>query len=235
MAGIYGRMTCHRSGSPLTIFCVTLLITLSLGGRAGAGESERIEAILQPEEVVGGASQAVWSARWWQWASSFQYSESPIADRTGDRCDAGQSGSVWFLAGALGSVPVRRRCTVPVGTHLFFPIVNFSVTADSAAADCDQLTRRAKDSTDQANALALIVNDREVRDLVAFRQATPECFNLGERVQQIRAPTAANGYFVMLKPLPPGRHVIKWGGVLPSIRQAVVYEITVGEPAKWVD
>ena len=36
---------------------------------------------------------------------------------------------------------------------------------------------------------------------------------------------------MLQSPLPPGKHEIKWGGVLPTLRQAVVYEIVVKEDA----
>jgi len=214
---------------------------------SGASDVEKIDAIVQPHQIIAGEAQSAWSDRWWHWASSFQYSESPIADRSGDRCDAGQAGSVWFLAGALGSVPVKRQCVVPLGKYLFLPIVNYSVSTKSAkgseapnAMACEQLSLNAKELTNHPTDLALIVDDQEVRDLTIFRQASTNCFNPyqfnpGERIQSDRSITAANGYFVMLKPLAPGRHVIKWGGVLPSVRQAVIYELTVGEPAKKVD
>jgi hypothetical protein len=40
-------------------------------------------------------------------------------------------------------------------------------------------------------------------------------------------PSAANGYYVMLRPLSPGKHVINFGGVLPSLSQAVTYTVQV--------
>ena len=40
-------------------------------------------------------------------------------------------------------------------------------------------------------------------------------------------PSAANGYYVMLRPLPPGRHTLNFGGVLPSMLQAVTYTLIV--------
>ena len=40
-------------------------------------------------------------------------------------------------------------------------------------------------------------------------------------------PAAGNGYYVALKPLPPGRHEIEFGGMLPDMMQAVSYTIDV--------
>ena len=40
-------------------------------------------------------------------------------------------------------------------------------------------------------------------------------------------PSAANGYYVMLRPLSPGKHVLNFGGVLSEMSQAVTYTLTV--------
>jgi hypothetical protein len=65
--------------------------------------------------------------------------------------------------------------------------------------------------------------------LKAHRQATGECFNMGERAvpkTQIY-PSAANGYYVMLRPLAAGRYELNFGGVLPNMSQAVTYTLHV--------
>jgi hypothetical protein len=64
------------------------------------------------------------TAQWWQWALSIPTAVNPILDATGEDCMIGQSGSMWFLAGTFGGVPVTRTCGVPEGTELFFPVVN---------------------------------------------------------------------------------------------------------------
>lgn len=40
-------------------------------------------------------------------------------------------------------------------------------------------------------------------------------------------PSAANGYYVMLRPLSPGEHVLNFGGMLPTMSQAVTYTLLV--------
>ena len=40
-------------------------------------------------------------------------------------------------------------------------------------------------------------------------------------------PSAGNGYYVMLKPLPPGTHEIEFGAVLPAVSQAITYRLKV--------
>jgi len=59
--------------------------------------------------------------------------------------------------------------------------------------------------------------------LQRHRQASPECFNAWARHPSGARlfPTASNGYCVMLKPPPRGRHTINVGGALPRMSQAV--------------
>ena len=55
------------------------------------------------------------------------------------------------------------------------------------------------------------------------------CFDIGVLVAPpVRMyPTAANGYYAMLRPLPPGTHTIDLGGILPSMAQAITYTLIV--------
>ncbi len=66
------------------------------------------------------------AAEWTQWALSLPNDVNPLVDTTGALCAVGQRGSVWFLAGTFfGSAePIKRSCTVPEGTTLFFPVIN---------------------------------------------------------------------------------------------------------------
>jgi hypothetical protein len=77
--------------------------------------------IFAPETrpVLVAPTQGEWSARWWQWALT---SNGPV-DLTGANCQAGQSGLVFFLAGATTTQPVTRSCTVSRDKILFFPIL----------------------------------------------------------------------------------------------------------------
>lgn len=204
----------------------SLLLSVLAFGFAQAAEPSSKE-VVAPRSPVAGVDQSEWSVRWWQWAASFDDDESPILDRTGASCASKQTDKVWFLAGVYGSAPVKRACTIPRGRHLFFPIVNYMVQSlPDQVMTCPEMTYLAKQLTDEAANLTLIIDDVEFNDLAAFRQVPSDCFNLLERIGDTRE-AAANGYFVMLKPLKPGRHIIKWGGKLASIRQGVIYEITV--------
>jgi hypothetical protein len=63
-------------------------------------------------------------AAWWQWALAIDAAQNPLLDETGQYCALGQGGHEWYLAGTFTGETVERTCSVPVGTWLFFPIVN---------------------------------------------------------------------------------------------------------------
>ena len=197
---------------------------------AHSGTQAADAVLVPPDQPVAGLRQDEWSRAWWQWAASFEYEDSPVADRTGQRCAARQSGPVWFLAGTYGTRRTIRTCTVPAGKHLFFPLVNYVVMRrPTGATSCAAVTRSAAEVTEEASGLLLDVDGVRYPGLVRHRQATRECFDMGALTPGRTPvyPSAANGYYVMLRPLAPGRHTLNFGGVLPSMLQAVTYTLVV--------
>ncbi|MFD3524653.1 hypothetical protein [Streptomyces sp. NPDC058653] len=63
------------------------------------------------------------AARWWQWALSAPDHRSPVLDETGEHAGWNQPRDLWFLAGTYGG-HVVRRCDLPSGRPVFFPILN---------------------------------------------------------------------------------------------------------------
>jgi hypothetical protein len=186
-----------------------------------------------PDQPVANASQVEWSKAWWQWAGSFDAVDSPVADRTGRHCHLKQKGPVWFLAGTYGTARVVRTCTVPRDKYIFFPLVNYVVMPGSVegcvASCCFSYAATARAITDDPSILVLEVDGRRVEGLSKYRQATKECFDMGALAEPSYRvfPSAANGYYVMLPPLSPGKHVLNFGGSLPGISQAVTYTLIV--------
>ncbi len=94
---------------------------------------------------------------------------------------------------------------------------------------CRAVTQRAASMMDEASSLILDIDSVRTPNLLSHRQATTRCFDLGTRMEEeIRIfPSAANGYYVMLRPLSPGKHEINFGGVVPDMLQAVTYTLEV--------
>jgi hypothetical protein len=209
------------------IFGQTILWSCLLLASPGHAQAQQRVA---PDVAVEGLSQEDWSRAWWQWAGSFSRQDSPVADRTGELCGQKQKGPVWFLAGTYGTQRTIRTCHVPRGKHLFFPLINYIVMPRSEGSNtCASVMETARRITDDPATLILEVDGELVGNLATSRQATRKCFDMGELTEAKYKifPSAANGYYVMLKPLAPGTHVLNFGGALPGMLQAVTYTLIV--------
>ena len=187
--------------------------------------------VLGSHERVAGQTQADLSVRWWQWAASFQYADSPVSDLTGERCASGQHGDVWFLAGTYESKVTRRTCRVPEGKMLFFPLINYVVMPQNCRGclTCDAARDLARQMTDEPMGLFAELDEKPIAQLNGHRVASDACFDLAERAKSGPkvTPSASDGYWLALRPLPKGRHTLRFGGSLPSLRQELVYTLIV--------
>jgi len=210
------------------VSCAVMFAVLTVSA-ATAGNSEEL-SVVAPGTSVEGSSQADWSKLWWQWAASFGRGDNPVADGTGEMCHLKQSGKVWFLAGTYSQEKTVRTCRVPKNQFLFFPLINTVVVPNGETElTCDQARKTAQDNTANPAALRLEIDGRKVKDLKKHRQATVECFDAGtnRRPAQKIFPAAANGYYVMLKPLAPGKHTINFGGQFANATQDIEYTLIV--------
>ena len=215
---------------------LTLVLTANLA-QAGAGAAGN-PRILPPGASPYGSTYGEWSVKWWQWVFSLPATNSPIAD-TGD-CSAGQSGPVWFLAGAFVSTPLTRTCTVPAGKALFFPIMNAwadnTWCPDWTTYTVDELVGFVQWYMENAGALACTIDGRPVTGLgnaaTSPYRVGPQVFSYtlapednifanglgplwGVDLSCIAdgttvAPAAEDGVYLMVAPLSAGQHTIRF-------------------------
>ena len=166
--------------------------------------------IAQPNAAVEGLTYGEWSALWWRWALGQPADTNPLLDTTGANCSLGQSGHVWFLAGAFSGTFVRDQCVIPTGTSLFFPVANAFCAAEGSFAQMRACaTQFLAGVTYSAE-----IDGRAVQELGRYRVLSPE-FELELPVNNvfgvdpgIYAPAASDGVFLLLNPLSPGLHTI---------------------------
>jgi hypothetical protein len=170
---------------------------------------------------------------WWQYALGQPAATNPLGDPTGANCANGQSGPVFFLTGALGSAAVTRSaCTVSGQKELFFPLVNaFDVHTPGDGLDTPKKVYKDFQSFGfRADTLNASVDGVAVGNLdpatTPYRACAapvagcaPSSFsitfppdNLFELPAGTYAPAVQDGYYLLLAPLHPGRHTIKFGG-----------------------
>ena len=189
---------------------------------------------------VEGRTQSDYANLWWQWAFSMPQRQSPVRDATGADCAINQEGPVWFLAGGYGSSRISRRCTVPPGQHIFFPIINMLVfTSTDRSRTCDAVRADVAENNDRFVQLRVILDGAEITGLQQQRIASQDCFDPLARVPRSvnppsYAPAATDGYWVMLRPLPPGDHRLEFrafytnqNSAFGDMVQNITYDLTV--------
>jgi hypothetical protein len=195
-----------------------------------AADAPAVSAAISPDDIVLDLPQAEWSQAWLQWVAAFPRDSSPIADTSGASCAVRQQGDVWFLATSDGTAPVTRACAIPAGKTLFVPIVSTMERSGNKEPDCDSMSRIAGEHLSQhVTRLSMTVDGLAVDNLESYRQASRGCFALGLRqTPRLSAATAvADGYYVMLKPLPAGLHTIAVGARFDSTSLSTTYRLEI--------
>jgi pimeloyl-ACP methyl ester carboxylesterase len=198
--------------------------------------------VLPPDAEVGGLSLGDWSARSWQWYFSLPQDINPFYDETGALCGYGQSGEVFFLAGADHNV--ERQCIVPLGAHIFVPLAGAECSTvepppfyGGNEAELNQCVTDAIDFALEAfdmSVMTLTVDGVAVPDLLSYRVRTPLFTlwlpenNILDSAQQT-ADSVGEGYQVMLAPLSEGEHLIEIVVPGPDVDQttSITYHLRV--------
>ena len=160
-----------------------------------------------------------WTVKWWQWLLSSSKDNNPALDDDGCNANLRQSGPVWFLAGTLGEDRFpRRQCNMPRNKYVLFPVINYEINVfekSSLHSEEDLINDAIKDMNDIVHLEALI----DKQSVPIYRiQSDPKIFfvklptNNCYDVKDGRVKCAADGYWVFLEPLSPGKHTIYFHG-----------------------
>lgn len=205
-----------------------------------AGPASAAEKALGPQDVLEDRTMDQWSARWWQWNNSFGRGAGPTADPDGALCAQKQKGNVWFLVGVstmadIYGSDVTRTCEIPAGKHIFFAINTWvfqSNVTPFRKENCEKLQQAVIRLGEPAYFLGAQIDGERLAADAIMRLATEKCFasRFRDTGDAVDAPTAAFGYYVMLKPLPPGEHVLKFHGYSNGNAQNMTYRLRVRPP-----
>lgn len=203
------------------------------------------EQIVVVTDTVHGTSMAEWGIRWTDYLFSFNCDKFPVFSATGEGADQFQEGPVYFLSGAVGGI-IRRQVTVESGKYLFIPIVtylnhypcpypNFKPAPGQSMKAF--LIEGAADIIDGVNTMKLAINGDTLSDLSAYRftsdlfylKANPELVCIDVCITDGPQPSIIDGYWVLIKPLPKGRHEIWFYGEVPGHGMVVDvgYEVSI--------
>jgi hypothetical protein len=187
-------------------------------------------AVLPPDQSYGGRSQYAWSALWWQTFLEAPAANNPLlssSDSSALTMVNSKDPAMVFLTGTGDGTPIDRSLTLTTGQALFFPVVNYSETDPFVADECGFATA-VIDSMIPYSIVATLNGSPLVPNILGYRQGcasqpgpTPGGFSLNiESGDYYNAPpypageyqAASDGYWLLLEPLPPGNHVLSFGG-----------------------
>lgn len=227
-----------RSRTSLFALALALAAFSSIASAASAGNPN-------PGVVPNqGPKYGELGAQWWQWALSFPAAQVPYFLDGPVDISAGQSGHVWFLAGAaFGIEPPTRTGEVPSGTSLFLPIANlindypcppeFGFEPPPGETLEHFLQRTGNEFLPYFTDLFAVIDGVPLKGLASYRAtsrmftftADPALVSSDPCVTGTPQQGVAVGYWLLLPPLPPGKHTLHFG--TPSWGQDVFYDLTV--------
>lgn len=168
-----------------------------------------------------GKSFAEWTVKWWQWVYSIPRDKNPITDSTGELCDVGQSGEVWFLGGKpadkSSKLPVRN-CYIPKGLSILFPVINCEANQiEFPQLDDDGLIENVITHMKLISSKVCYVNGIQIP--VQHVKSEPVIFDIEITYDNVfglrragRTMASADGYWVFLKPLREGDYFVTFSG-----------------------
>jgi len=162
-----------------------------------------------------GMTYGDWSAASWQWLFSLPVSSIPGLG--GGDCLVGQKSGPMFFAPASFGEPLTISCTIPASKAIFIVLLSPECStlepppfAGSNPQELRECAGGFADGTD-LNSLELTVDGKPVRNLRRFRTQTPyfdfvmpASDNILGQPGVTAGSSVADGYVVILKPLPVG-------------------------------
>ena len=195
-------------------------------GLVGAGSPAQNPKIFPPSAHPFGRSYAEWSEAYWQWGMALPLEGHPFLDTPDFDVTDGQTGDVWFLASVFGTV--ERTCTIPAHTSLFVGMLNVETSSLEGVPTEAEQEATSIFFADHIVDLSCTLDGVPVENLDAFRSLSQQ-FTFSAPSPWIFGETGgtgtavADGYYVFLKPLAPGQHVLR-------IEGAFHFSVEEGDP-----
>jgi hypothetical protein len=170
-----------------------------------------------------GKTYGNWTVEWWRWALGIPKPINPTIDRTGEYVDVGQQNrDVLFLTGKLANegrdIP-NRFCTISTKKSILFPVINCESNQleHPELRTHQDIVERVKRDEDTIIKKDCFVDGRKIP--VQRVKSDPIIFELNMIDNNLFTPkggentyASADGYWVFLKPLSIGKHIISFRG-----------------------
>jgi hypothetical protein len=244
----FGRGLWPKAG---VLAALALLVAAVSLARADGGSNNPVSAqslVFPPQAHPYGVSFQEWAARYWQRTLSLPVDAASYAAPLSD----GQSGEVWVLAGPLGSAPTGTvQFSIPEGKAMLISPLTYwidnancptftdftvaelraqlagewsQVTETSCTIDGVTIPGLSNPQTSpylfDSDVFSYTLPDHDTYPTVLFGAT---CIDNGQTIDG----AVAQGEFLMIKPLPVGKHIIHGTDIVgPAASPFLVVDIT---------
>jgi hypothetical protein len=189
---------------------ITSIVVFAFSSTAFVMADSVNPGVYSKDSTPYGIPYGKWLAKWWNWTSSIPATQHPRDDYTPEKCQVNQQGPVWFLADQLGGRE-ERICTIPEGKSIFIPLLVGECENSIPELKTDDALRRCASEGNEYGVIEATVDGVKLKNLEQYRTQSG-FFNVTIVKGNIyESPTGtfrafADGFFVFLEPLPPGKH-----------------------------
>lgn len=191
------------------------------GDRSNGDQVEVLSS--QRVRAVTGKTMAQWGARWWKWAYD---NPQVLGDSDGTNSALGDVGGPVFFAQGSGGDPIRANVTVPGGQYVLLPVATYIWTLFDPCAElacARQIVNR--NYINGITSVIVTIDGERVRNmqdhLVRVDDNNPpftvDAGPIGPDGFGGILPAVQGGYWLMLAPLPSGKHRVSWTATVPNI------------------
>jgi hypothetical protein len=241
MSGKLRKLSFAKTAMASKLFIALVALTvLSVNGVSGFANAQ-----VQDDISVTEPTRKL-TVQWWQWVLPIPAEDNPLLDTTGENCQEGDMGDIFFLVGTFGG-SAERECTISEGQEIFFPIINrFCIDKPGAFEEPHEFEppkerpgrpgtscqERVESVIDQASNLEVTIDDVSIEILQDFRVMSYP-FNVKLQEDNIfDAPSGtyigiSDGYWIVVESLPEGEHTIHFAGQAGDTTVDVTYHLTV--------
>jgi hypothetical protein len=196
-----------------------------LGGSLAFSQQSTTGLDYGPNFVLEGQTESQVITRFFQWSIANGHVEHPLGTQYGENCGSSPDDKIIYLkGGGDGNFP-PRPCTIPHDKPIFFGIIssgsyparNQTEQEDNDCCNCRHFQRQAGFNAETAEHLRVELDGVSLGNMSPYRAWSVRCFDFFgglalEDRPYVGYPAAVDGFWVALKPLSPGKHVLKWSG-----------------------
>lgn len=203
-------------GYRFVFLLIGIILALAVAPSMNFVKADNINpSLYSTNEAPHGISYQKWIERFWQWKYSLPTAENPLRNYSSQKCTMGQQGPVWFLAELL-SGKEERTCTISAGKSILLPLLDGECDLSDTTLHNDQDVRQCASEGNDNGVISASIDGVPLNNLNSYRTHS-EFFNLtipADNVFKEGPPGTykafAEGFFLFLKPLAPGKHDVHY-------------------------